>query len=82
MNDSFWKFPAHVKWDKITERSHPRLVTGALQDRTTGAEIIGSGKFILYGEEEALLFEPESRLFRVVMYLYCGLCTVLGKNSS
>lgn len=81
--NTFWDFPAYVKWDELDEKKHRGLILGALADDYTGVEQIDSHTFILYGPEEALLFKPLSLVYRHSLCLYAamvGLITSIQRD--
>ncbi len=59
MKTKFWDFPSSSKIDVLDEKHHAPLIAGALMDAETQIDTIEDG-FILYGEEEALLFRPRT----------------------
>jgi hypothetical protein len=63
--DSFWDFDPWVKYDEIVEGTHDHLYYGALRDSKTGVDKLDTKTFILYGDQEALLFRPVNFICRI-----------------
>ena len=79
-HDSFWDFPACSKYDVLEERKHMRLITGALDDPLTGAELINNKDVVLYGPEEALLVRTRSFSLRIGLHLYAVFTSIVYRN--
>ena len=62
---TFWDFPSCAKWDEIIEGQHDYLYHGALGDWQTGVNKVETNVFILYGDNEALLFRPVKFIYRM-----------------
>ena len=79
-NERFWNFPAYVKWDELDERYHTSLVQRAFRDEETGMEEFEKNSFILFGEEEALLFRPTKIVYKLGAILYTGLLAIVHRD--
>jgi len=66
----FWKFKPSSKLDILDERRHAQVILSAFRDPETKIEQLDTLTYTLYGEEEALLFQPMSPLFRLGLFIY------------
>lgn len=82
MSNTFWKFPACAKHDEIDELRHPKLWAGALSSPETGIYSLKKGEYVLYGDQEALLFRPKRRVFKLALELFSALKSLGGEKKS
>ena len=77
MKTSWWdNIPHYAKYDEmLDDRSDDYLIAPVLSDDCTAIERSGRDEYILFGEQEALLYRPVHLITRLGMDLYC---TMLG----
>lgn len=73
-SENFWDFPACSKIDILHNKRHRKKICEALADPETKADIIETGRGILFGEESSVLVILDYPPLRYSIYLFSAFC--------